>query len=126
MLTPHCEYQIEVKQNIMYCTMSGTWNVEGTLQYFEAIKQQADQLKEDKWCRIVNAENFEGGPLEVMETLINIQNWSLANNCMLLVLVGSRSLNKGIIEKNKSQYHGMELADSMDEAEELAAKILLT
>ena len=116
MFEAHCDYSIKVDGNMMLCTMQGAWNVEGTVEYFESVKQHAQTLIQSPWGRIVDTTHFDAGPIEIMQILIDIQKWSLEHNCQLLVIVGSKTLNRDIIEKNKHQYPKMALANTMEEA----------
>lgn len=105
--------------------MQGVWNKEGTLEYFEAVKQQAANLCKNKWCRIVDLHNFEGGPMEVMDVLKQIQEWSLARNCIQLILVAPKSLNRSIIEQNRPEYAQVSYADTVEEAFVTARRLLI-
>lgn len=122
--TPHCNYELEIRGQILFSTMLGVWNEEGTLEYFDMVKRKAASICKSKWCRIVNLQDFEGGPMEVMDVLKQIQHWSLENNCVQLILVAPRSLNRSIIEQNRSEYTGVTYADAVDEALEVANQLL--
>lgn len=124
MFNPHCNYSIEVQDQVMLCTMAGAWNIEGALQYFAEVKQEAEPLLSNKWCRITETEEFEGGPEEILQVLKDIQDWSLAHNCIRLFIVAPRALNKMILDKNKQAYSQVELADTTEQAIEMAKALL--
>ena len=122
--TPHCSFDIKVQGNIMICKMDGVWNMEGLSVYFNELKEKALPLSSDKWVRIADITTFEGGPMELMEQLIAIQNWSVQNNCMQLYLVNPKPLNRAVLEQNKGKYSGVTFCDSMDKALNLAQEQL--
>lgn len=124
MFNPHCDFTIEVKNNIMFCTMQGAWNIEGAGEYFAAIKQHAQPLLQDSWCRIALTENFEGGPLEIMEMLKEIQDWSLANNCLCLFIVAPRAFNKMVLDKHQNGYAQVNYVATLEDAIEQANMLL--
>lgn len=124
MFKPHCDYSIELNDNIMYCVMQGAWNIEGALEYFADVKQKAAQLGQNKWCRITETSAFEGGPLEIMQVLKDIQDWSLSNNCLCLYIVAPRSFNKMVIDKHKNGYEQVQYAETPEQAFAMARALL--
>ena len=121
---PHYNFDICVRGRVMICYMKGIWNLEGASVYFEEIKQHALALKANTWVRIAEISEFEGGPLELMEQLIKIQQWSLKHNCVHLFLVNPKSLNAAVIDKNKERYHKTTYCESIEQALALASTYL--
>ena len=78
----HCQFEIEVQGNIMVCIMKGLWNLEGVSDYFAELKKHAQLVSDSHWVRIADISEFEGGPIEIMDRLIEIQNWSVQHNCI--------------------------------------------
>lgn len=124
MFKPHCDYKIEIRDNIMLCQMRGAWNLEGTLEYFEDIKTSAAPLITSKWCRIVETSEFEGGPLEIMQVLKDIQAWGLANNCVRLFLVSPRAFNKAVLNRQQDNYDEVQYAETIEQAMGIATDLL--
>lgn len=92
--------------------------------YFEDVKKAAEPLKSDNWVRVAEMSNFEGGPMELMDALIDIQNWSVSHNCIQLYLDNPRIMNKMVVEQNEPKYNQMHMFDSLELAIEQANHLL--
>lgn len=121
---PHYNFTIDVNDRVMITHMHGVWNLEGVQVYFDAIKEAARPLISDKWVRVADLSDFEGGSMELMDALIDIQNWSVQNNCIQLYLVCPRLMNKMIVEQNEPKYNQMDMFDSLELAVEQAKRLL--
>ncbi|WP_448551943.1 hypothetical protein [Thalassotalea montiporae] len=124
MFKAHCDYEISISDSIMYTTMRGVWNVEGVQQYFEDIKLKAEFVRHQPWVRIADTLEFEGGAMELMDALKEIQAWSLSNNCRYLFLVAPKPMNKTILDMHQATYENMKYVYSMEEAVSQAKTIL--
>lgn len=121
---PHYDFTIDVIDRVMITHMNGVWNLEGVAVYFDAVRKAAEPLKSDKWVRVAELSNFEGGPMELMDALIDIQNWSVSHNCIQLYLVNPRIMNKMVVEQNEPKYNQMHMFDSLELAIEQANRLL--
>lgn len=120
----HCDFSISVDGNIVMTNMNGAWNVEGMYKYFHELKSKTQVISTKPWIRVVKLEKFEGGPPELMEILIDIQNWSIENNCIMTFLVGAKQLNEDIIKRNEQTYKNVTLSPTLDLALLEANKLL--
>ena len=126
MFEPHCQYSIDIQGAVMVTILSGAWNREGAKKYAEDVKTAAENLVHKPWCRIADLSDFDGGPMEVMDELIELQQWSRSNNCVRLLLVAPKLLNKSVIDSKAPVYPDVDQVATLDEAIQRANELLIS
>ena len=115
----HGHVELKWRGNVFYNYVHGPFNLEGTSQCFEKIKNNVLLNHSPSWARIDILDTETLGAPEVMKMIGATYVWCIENGCIVIASVCSTMLQAEMLEQTRIKT-GLPLAgfDTLEEAEQ--------
>lgn len=81
MFSIHGEWKIEVNNNVLVQTFSGSWNEEAVLAYIREFREKALPLTKGNWAILSIFEYWELGIPDIEKHVVEHCQWFIDNGC---------------------------------------------